>query len=74
MLVLQMKHTCGKMSKLICPPMEYTRFRCANFSRRIPTNFFLHEQKRGRMSCNLMPEQAVDALQLLTDRLELLTC
>ena len=27
--------------------MEYTRFRCANFSRRMPTNFFLHNYNKS---------------------------
>ena len=39
--------TCGKISKLIWPPIEYTRFRCANFSRKTPTNFFLHKSPEG---------------------------
>lgn len=36
----------GKISKLICPPMEYVSPKCANLSLRMPTNFFLQQAPR----------------------------
>lgn len=40
---LQVLLTCGKTSKLICPPIEYVRLRSANFSFRISTNLGLQQ-------------------------------